>query len=119
MRRFCLALLALAALTLTATAQDWPTRPVTMVVPFAAGGITDVIGRALGQRQSARDRKHLAEIDGLHRDGRFMLCGDRNEALVPEVHERRNGCEIVVDDLVHVPSVGVFAGPWRCPRFRA
>jgi tripartite-type tricarboxylate transporter receptor subunit TctC len=30
-------------------AQDWPTRPLTMVVPFAAGGPIDVLGRILGQ----------------------------------------------------------------------
>ena len=29
---------ALVALCSSAQAQDWPTRPVTMVVPFAAGG---------------------------------------------------------------------------------
>jgi tripartite-type tricarboxylate transporter receptor subunit TctC len=28
-------------------AQDWPSRPLTMVVPFAAGGPTDVLGRFL------------------------------------------------------------------------
>ena len=28
-----------------ALAQDWPARPVTMVVPFAAGGEADVLGR--------------------------------------------------------------------------
>jgi tripartite-type tricarboxylate transporter receptor subunit TctC len=28
-------------------AQDWPTRPVTMVVPFAAGGPVDTLGRIL------------------------------------------------------------------------
>ena len=33
-------------------AQDWPTRPVTMVVPFAAGGGTDVLGRIIGRRLS-------------------------------------------------------------------
>jgi tripartite-type tricarboxylate transporter receptor subunit TctC len=33
-----------------AAAQDWPSRPVTMVVPYAAGGTTDVVGRILGQR---------------------------------------------------------------------
>lgn len=33
-----------------ASAQDFPTRPVTMVIPFAAGGPTDVLGRVIGQR---------------------------------------------------------------------
>ena len=35
-----------------ATAQDFPTRPVTMVVPFAAGGPQDTIGRVIAQRMS-------------------------------------------------------------------
>ncbi len=35
-----------------ASAQDWPNRPVTMVVGFAAGGGTDVLGRILGKRLS-------------------------------------------------------------------
>jgi tripartite-type tricarboxylate transporter receptor subunit TctC len=35
-----------------AVAQGWPTRPLTMVVPFAAGGGTDVLGRIIGQRLS-------------------------------------------------------------------
>ena len=35
-----------------ASAQDWPTRPVTMVVPFAAGGPLDVVGRLLASRLS-------------------------------------------------------------------
>src|SRR5712691_4974303 len=36
----------------TAAAQSWPSRPVTMVVPFAAGGGTDVLGRIIGRRLS-------------------------------------------------------------------
>jgi tripartite-type tricarboxylate transporter receptor subunit TctC len=33
-------------------AENWPTRPLTMVVPFAAGGGTDVLGRIVGRRLS-------------------------------------------------------------------
>jgi tripartite-type tricarboxylate transporter receptor subunit TctC len=33
-------------------AESWPTRPLTMVVPFAAGGGTDVLGRIVGRRLS-------------------------------------------------------------------
>jgi tripartite-type tricarboxylate transporter receptor subunit TctC len=35
-----------------AHAETWPTRPITMVVPFAAGGPTDVVGRIIAQRLS-------------------------------------------------------------------
>src|SRR5437868_8688211 len=50
-----LAVLVLIACTPAATpaaAQSWPNRPVTMVVPFAAGGGTDVMGRIVGRRLS-------------------------------------------------------------------
>ena len=47
-----------SAFVQTADAQAWPTRPVTMVVPFAAGGTTDVLGRIMAQR--------LGEILGQH-----------------------------------------------------
>jgi tripartite-type tricarboxylate transporter receptor subunit TctC len=33
-----------------ALAQSYPSKPIHIIVPFAAGGITDVVGRALGQR---------------------------------------------------------------------
>ena len=44
--------LAAALPSTSALAQSWPTRPVTMVVPFAAGGGTDVLGRIVGRRLS-------------------------------------------------------------------
>ena len=34
----------------TATAQEWPNRPLTMVVPTAAGGGADILGRILAAR---------------------------------------------------------------------
>jgi hypothetical protein len=46
------ALAAVAALTAGASAQNYPTRPVTMVIPFAAGGPTDVLGRVVGARMA-------------------------------------------------------------------
>ena len=49
----CLAALcALAALAAPAQAQNYPTRPITMIVPFAAGGPTDVIARIVGEHMS-------------------------------------------------------------------
>jgi tripartite-type tricarboxylate transporter receptor subunit TctC len=40
----------LAAAVGFARAESWPSRPVTMIVPFAAGGPTDVVGRIIAQR---------------------------------------------------------------------
>jgi tripartite-type tricarboxylate transporter receptor subunit TctC len=40
------------ALTGSASAQNFPNRPVTMVIPFAAGGPTDVLGRVMAQGMS-------------------------------------------------------------------
>jgi tripartite-type tricarboxylate transporter receptor subunit TctC len=52
MWRIGIAVLAAAYLTVTsaAKAEDWPTRPVTMINPFAAGGPNDVVARLFAQR---------------------------------------------------------------------
>ncbi|HEY6256995.1 MAG TPA: tripartite tricarboxylate transporter substrate-binding protein, partial [Xanthobacteraceae bacterium] len=44
--------LAAASISAPACAQGWPSRPMTMVVPFAAGGGADVMGRILAARLS-------------------------------------------------------------------
>jgi tripartite-type tricarboxylate transporter receptor subunit TctC len=44
-----LPVLFLMAVTTAATAQDWPTRPLTLIVPFAAGGGVDVSARIQAQ----------------------------------------------------------------------
>jgi tripartite-type tricarboxylate transporter receptor subunit TctC len=46
------ALAATAAMVGNATAQPFPSRPLTMIIPFAAGGPTDVLGRVVAQRMS-------------------------------------------------------------------
>jgi tripartite-type tricarboxylate transporter receptor subunit TctC len=45
-------LVALALTAVSASAQDYPTRPITLIVPFAAGGPTDVISRIVGEHIS-------------------------------------------------------------------
>lgn len=47
----CAASLAVATL---AQAQSFPTKPINLVVPFPAGGTTDVLARALGQELAER-----------------------------------------------------------------
>ena len=44
---------AAAAFVATATqAADYPTRPVQLIIPFAAGGPTDIVGRIMGGKMS-------------------------------------------------------------------
>ena len=57
-RRSAVSVMAVAAMTflcgmpLTATAQDYPNKPIKLIVPYPPGGATDVIGRVMAQKLS-------------------------------------------------------------------
>jgi len=52
MKTLASAALVLAAAIVPAAAQDWPTRPISMIVPYAAGGPPDVIARIIAPGMS-------------------------------------------------------------------
>jgi tripartite-type tricarboxylate transporter receptor subunit TctC len=53
MRRLCLAaLLVLAGSAFAAAADDYPSRPIHIVIPFPAGGPADIAARIIGQKMS-------------------------------------------------------------------
>src|SRR5882724_9198838 len=60
---FCLVILAaLAAAPPQGQAAEYPTRPIKLVVPYAAGGPTDVLGRLVGE-YLGRDLKQVVVVE--------------------------------------------------------
>jgi tripartite-type tricarboxylate transporter receptor subunit TctC len=97
-----LALTAVAGLITPALAQDYPTRPVHIIVPFAAGGPADIYARYVGQYLSealkqpfvVEDRPGAGSIVGTAAvaksapDGYTLLMMSNthttNESLIPD-----------------------------------
>lgn len=96
-RRHVTAGLGAALLPLGARADDFPTRPLTLVVPFAAGGSIDVLarlvadqaGRALGQNIVVDNRAGAAGLIGAaavaraEPDGYTMLMASAAQVTIP------------------------------------
>lgn len=96
-----LALILLAALAAPAQAQNYPTRPITMVVPAAPGGVSDVMARLLAQRfTTAWGQQVIVENRGganhaigaamvakAARDGHAMMVGAETVFVInPTLH---------------------------------
>src|SRR5918995_637767 len=57
MRKTILAALASVAFAASASAQDYPTRNITFIVPFPAGGPSDIVARIAAEAM----QKHLGQ----------------------------------------------------------
>ena len=69
-----------------AAAQDYPTRPITMIVPYPAGGGVDVMGRLVGQKLSvALGQQVVIE----NRGGAGGMIGTRDAARAMPPRRRR------------------------------
>ena len=101
--RLLLSALATIVAVGSASAQNWPTRPVTMVVPFAAGSSSDTAGRvlavglseALGQQVIIENLGGGGGMTGTARvakappDGyTFVFASVDSMAIVPTMHKR-------------------------------
>lgn len=59
---FIVAIVAMLAAAQQARAADYPARPIRLIVPYAAGGPTDVLGRVVGE-YLGRDLKQVVVIE--------------------------------------------------------
>ena len=86
-RRFLHLVAAAAFLAATAPAagQDWPTRPMTLVVPFAAGGSSDVIARIVADGIGGKLRQPVVveNVTG----GGGLLGGRRVAKAAPDGYQ--------------------------------
>ena len=129
-RRFSLAVsvatISLAALP--AMAQDYPSKPVTIVVSYAAGGGTDAIARvfaarfekALGGRVIVENRPGAAANMGTDvaaksdPDGYTLLIGNQGPMVVnPHIFKLRNDPAETLDPIAMIAdaTLVVVAGP--------
>src|SRR6478735_8674898 len=111
MRMALAAAATLGALTTTVSAQDWPTRPITLIVPFAAGGGVDAsarlqalaIGEALGQTIVVENVGAAAGTIGSGRvakaapDGYTMLIGNSGTQVYSQALYKRRPYDSVAD----------------------
>ena len=98
--RSVFALLLMAAATLAA-AQDYPNRPIRLVVPQPPGGPTDIVSRILAQKMSERMGQPI-NVD--NRAGAGSNIGTEIVAKAP-----RDGHTLVVATVQHIVNPFLFA----------
>ena len=124
MCRYLIAALSLVASSTLSGAQDWPMRPVTMIVPYAAGGPVDTVGRImaqgltdlLGQQVIVENVGGAGGMTGANRvakaapDGyTFLLGGSATMTTVPALY----GAKTPYNPLTDFEHVNQFADSAR------
>ncbi|MBS7813601.1 tripartite tricarboxylate transporter substrate binding protein [Roseococcus pinisoli] len=90
-----------------AGAADWPGRPVTLLVPWAPGGGTDAVGRALARGLSARLGVPVPVLNRAGGNGTIGHMAIRDAA--PDGHT----IGFVVPQLITAPLLGPVPVTWR------
>jgi tripartite-type tricarboxylate transporter receptor subunit TctC len=121
LKALCSVLLTVGSLNLPAFAENWPTRPVTIVVPFGAGGNTDMMSRLaakdlsqkFGQNFIVENRPSPGGVLGVREvvqaqpDGYTLLfCASSMITLTPQV---QNIAFDPMKQLVPITNVGTGA----------
>ena len=92
----------LLALASPSFSQSYPTRPITMIVPFAPGGPADVLGRLIGQKMS-EDLGQQVIID--NRSGANTIVGAQFVA-----HAQPDGYTLLCSAATHVLAAQGYQG---------
>jgi tripartite-type tricarboxylate transporter receptor subunit TctC len=89
---------SVVALTASALAQEYPTKPVRIIVPFAPGGLNDVVGRMIAQHLTERfGRQVIVE----NRTGAGGVVGTELVANAP-----KDGHTLLIVSIAHAVN------PW-------
>ncbi len=99
-RRCLLALPAVLALPATRAQPRFPARPITVLVPFAPGGIADITARAVGE-QMARTLGQPVVVDNRPSAGSIV-------ASQSVAHARPDGYTLLLMSNANAVSVGLF-----------
>jgi tripartite-type tricarboxylate transporter receptor subunit TctC len=90
----------LFALTTTAAAQDYPSKPVRVIIPFPPGGINDTVGRLVATQLSTRLGKQFV-VD--NRGGAGGTVGTELAAKAP-----KDGYTLLVVSLAHTVNPSLY-----------
>lgn len=99
-RRAALAAVAAFGLATGAHAADWPSKPITLIVPFAPGGTTDILGRIVAQKLG--DALHQSVIV----DNRAGAGGTLGANIA--AHQPADGSTFFLATIAHAIAPGLY-----------